>query len=195
MTCQAFAVARPGVATGVLAAILSVLAAVAGADELTPFYHSNQHPLVQIFGLPRAEGGYVTPAGTWRSRFGIDIANNFTTGSDGEEDLLLDGETYRVNLGLRRGLGGRLEVGIDVPYVHHSGGVLDDVIDGTHDLLGLDSGRSRYRRNDILDYRYTIGGTDRVRVTSSGGGIGDVSLSAALARPPTADTGSRYGRR
>ena len=51
MSCQAFAVAQPG-ATGVLAAILSALAAVAGADELTPFYHSNQHPLVQIFGLP-----------------------------------------------------------------------------------------------------------------------------------------------
>ena len=34
------------------------------ADEIRPFFTRNLHPIVQIFGLPPAEGGFLMAPGT-----------------------------------------------------------------------------------------------------------------------------------
>ena len=153
----------------------------AAAGDLEPFYYSNQNPLVQIFGLPPAEGARLTPAGQWQTGVALDIANNFTSTNRDGEMLIFDGETYRLGLVLRRGFGERLDLGVEIPYVHHDGGVFDDLIDGWHDLFGLPDGGRDDRPTDLLEYRYLIDGTERVTVVNSTGGIGDVSLTGGIA--------------
>jgi hypothetical protein len=82
-------------------------------------------------------------------------------------------------LSLRRRVGERMELGIDVPYVHHSGGSLDSLIFNFHDLVGLpnstrDGPKDQYR---LFFEKEGVTLFDTATPTS---GIGDVQISAAL---------------
>ena len=61
------------------------------------------------------------------------------------EYLNLDGETLRFALELRYGLAENWDLQLEVPWLEHSGGNLDRLIDDWHDLWGMsDGGRSEY---------------------------------------------------
>lgn len=150
---------------------------LAQADKLdAPFATSNQSPFVQVYGLPAAQSADLTAAGRFNAGFQFDVSNNFTINNKGGEDISIDGETYRANLRLRYGLTDDIEVGIDIPYLSHSGGGLDRFIENWHDFWQLpDGGRPDYPR-DQLDFSYRNNGQSLAAVTESQGGIGDVSL-------------------
>ena len=146
------------------------------AEIFAPFTTSNINPFVQVHGLPAARPAKLVPnkALVWQVQ--MDIANNFTENTDGFESILIDGETYRANLSLRYGFGGRWEAGIDVPYIRHEPGQLDAFIEGFHDLFGLSqANRGDYPRK-LLNYTYASG-TNTLRLNKSVSGIGEVRLN------------------
>jgi hypothetical protein len=76
---------------------------------------------------------------------------------------------------------------LEVPWLDHSGGELDKVIDDWHDLWGMpDGGRDDVPR-DLLEYRYATPELD-VQLADDSSGLGDVSLvlSHAFYRRDTA---------
>lgn len=155
-----------------------------------PFYSRNLNPFVQVYGLPGIEGGEITSKGRWTGRLQAEMANNYSRSSTATESILLDGETYHLAAVFRYGLSDILELGIDVPYIIHSGGIFDHFIDGWHDFFGLDDGNRHERDRYLLKYSYTSNGVVQHLTEGSSDGIGDVRLSSAYKFYESGDDGA-----
>lgn len=164
----------------------------AAADLGQPFYSRNLNPFVQIFGLPATEGALLTQEGRVGARMTLDVANNYTHDVAQGENIEIRGETYRSVLAIRYGLGKKLEVGIDLPYLSHGRGHLNDFISDWHDTFGLPQGGRDGATDDRLAYGYNDRGHNRVVVAGSASGLGDVLLSAAM---PLGQDGGENSRR
>ncbi len=152
----------------------------AEAFAVYPFYSRHMSPVTQIFGLPPAEGGTLTPSGHLEGRVVLDIANNFNKGKNPNETLNFDGETYRTTLALRYGLNKTLEIGLDVPYVAHTGGVFDGFIEGFHNVFHFTNKSRNEVKNNQLDYQYIRNGVTRIDIENSTSGLGDLMMSLGV---------------
>ena len=166
----------------------------AACSELVrPFYTRNMNPFVQIYGLPATEGAGLIAEHRLEARFVFDIANNFTDSVEQGEGLVIRGETYRSVLAMRYGIGKKLEIGIDLPYVYHGAENLNDFIREWHNTFGLPQGGRDKAVDDGLAYLYADGGNNsQVAVAGSTSGIGDVLLAAAI---PLWESGEENPRR
>ncbi|HEX9079378.1 MAG TPA: DUF3187 family protein [Desulfuromonadaceae bacterium] len=159
---------------------LFLLPPAAHSAPITPFYTQNQSPVALIFGLPAPDNAALLPAGKLGAILALDIANNFAQDTNGNESILLDGESYRVNLALRYGIAKGVEGGIDIPYVGIGGGIFDRFIEGWHSFFGLpQEGRPSAPRNRLL-YVYTKDGQTRLLLDDSASGLGDIRLSGGV---------------
>jgi hypothetical protein len=148
--------------------------------EITPFATFNQSPLVQIYGLPAAEGAMTVPSGHLTARLSLDMSSNFTIIQNGPETITLDGETYRTTLALRYGLRNGVEIGLDIPTIIESGGFLDSSVVAFHDFFNIDqNGRDKERRNG-LRFRYEDRNGERFSIMRPNGGIGDIRLLGGI---------------
>lgn len=162
------------------------------AIELFPFASRNQSPVVKVFGLPPAEPAALLEAGQISATLSLDIANNYTTSATADEFIILDGESYSSNLGLRYGVSDKFEIGIDLPFLGHAGGFLDSFIEGWHDTFGLPDGGRKQTERDQLRYSYIRNGRREFKLDKSVNGIGDIRLTTAWQL--VHETGRRPGR-
>lgn len=173
-------------ASAALTALALSAAAVVPAE---PLFDPDGGPLTGLFGWPTSsEGSRLTPAGRNDWRLHATLASHSVNESDHDESLLFDGETTRLWLDWRRGLTGRLEVGIQIPWVRHAPGSLDGIISDWHDLFGLPQGNRGGRPEDRLLFRYLHEGDEIVRLDRSADGIGDLRLHAGWRLHEHADT-------
>jgi hypothetical protein len=164
----------------VLLALIGFTSSPLLAFDLVPFRAKNQSPLIQIYGLPAAGNAVLLPPGRKEVGLTLDHSSNYVLEQDAREKILLDGETTRLTLGGLYGFTQRLELGIEIPYISHSGGFLDGFIIDYHDLFGFpQGGRDQAPRNRLL-YQYSRDGAEKLKIDRSGGGLGDVSLLAGL---------------
>lgn len=154
------------------------LSGTAAGLEIEPFRTANRSPLVQAYGLPQETTPEVQGKGRWSASLTQDVANIYTVSNTAAEQLLLDGELYRWDLVVRYGLAERFEVGIELPFILQGGGFLDGFIEGWHSTWGFSQGGRTDGPRNRLTYRYTKDSVQRLNVTSSGQGIGDISLLA-----------------
>ena len=73
----------------------------------------------------------------------------------------------------------RLELGVDLPFVSHDEGFLDNAIENWHDTFGMSNTKRRGPSNR-LGFLYARDGTTLYELNSPSSGIGDIQLSAAL---------------
>jgi hypothetical protein len=165
----------------------------ASAVDITPFYSFDQSPLVQIFGLPALGPARVAPERAIDVGLSLAVANNFSFGETPKESASLDGETWRTTLLLRRGFAGRIELGIELPFVRHGGGSLDSFVESWHEFFGLPQNNRDAAPADRLEYHYERSGVTELDLTEPVSGVGDVRLTAAhqLAVPFSADLALR----
>jgi hypothetical protein len=159
-----------------LAALCALLAAPAAAGEFVP--GGNGGALARAFALP-ALGEYRVPArGRADTRTTLDFTNEYVREgrSCADECITLDGETARLRLTHRRGLGGGWDFSLDVPVLSTGGGFLDAWIQDWHDWFGLPTGGREGAANGQYRYEYSQGGVARMNVTEHGTCLGDVSL-------------------
>jgi len=168
----------PGVRSAAVAA--GILAAVVcdAADAPDPLYLRNANPLLQTLGAPAMQGGELTPDGTLAQRWVLNVANHADASVTSAEEVVLDGESYFLELSLRYGLGSKLELGVDLPLVAHVEGVLDPLIEGWHGLVGL-SNHERSGPQNVLRLFYQRNDVTGFDVDDAGTGLGDVRLTAA----------------
>ena len=159
--------------------LLGSLTAIADDQSLDSFPLRHHNPFLQIYGLPAFQTAVVASPGGFTVGVSFDISNDADDTESAMEELIIDGETTTIGLSLRRRVLDRLELGIDVPYIWHSGGVLDGIIKNWHDLFGLSNAR-RAGPEDQLRHSYVSNGTTLVGLDSSVSGVGDVQLSAAM---------------
>lgn len=163
--------------------------AASGAAESPESWFAlrNQNPFLQIYGLPSFQGAELVGRGDWVFRAGLDVANHADAGETVDESIVIDGESYFLEVSARYGIGERTELAIEIPVVSHRGGALDGLIYDWHDLLGI-SNTKRERPDNALEmgYRNTPAGLD-FGLPESSTGLGDIRLGGAymLARRGT----------
>ncbi|NPV04657.1 MAG: DUF3187 family protein [Syntrophaceae bacterium] len=169
----------PAILTAALLGLLFAPSTGMPAD-MAPFHVSNRSPLVQIFGLPAAGDARVLPEGQRELALALDLANHFIDVSARREQLVLDGETVRLSLAGRMGIGARTEIGFELPWIRQGGGFLDGFIESYHRTFGFpQGGRDKAPGGRIL-FQYQRNGVNRVYVGRSGSGIGDVRLGGGV---------------
>lgn len=139
----------------------------------------NHNPILQVFGLPPFQTSTIAAEGAWDFDIGFDLTNDADYANESNQLLIIDGESQVLSISLRRRVMDKLELGVEVPFVRHSGGFLDGTIKDWHDLLGL-SNSTRPGPNDQLYYYYELDGVALLDFSESESGIGDVRLSAAI---------------
>jgi hypothetical protein len=88
--------------------------------------------------------------------------------------LEFDGETRRHDLRLAWSFAPRWTVQASVPWIDHSGGRLDALIDGWHDVWGLPDGPRAMQPRDRLRFAYA--GAPGFRLEDDRSGWGDAEL-------------------
>lgn len=169
-----------GALGGMITVCLGFIPLAAASELVQPFYSRNMNPFVQMYGLPAAEGAALASKGNLNTRLVLDVANNYTSDAASGENIVIQGETYRSVLALRYGLGEKLEIGIDLPYLNHGRGRLNNFISDWHDTFGLPQGDRDEAVDDRLSYLYTDHNNQLAAVTDSASGLGDVLLAAAM---------------
>ncbi len=169
---------RPSI---LLLLLLPALATPAWAAplDIVPFQIANRSPVTQLFGLPGPGSALLLPPDANAIEFAEDTVQNFAHDSSGDEAVLFDGESYRFNLNLRRGLTPRVEIGIDLPYLAHRGGSLDGFIEDWHDAFNLPQNKRDKAPHDRLLYSYVRDGKQEILVDDDSQGIGDIRLNGA----------------
>lgn len=162
----------------ILATILLVTsAATAFAVDVSPFPTSNRSPLVAVYGLPSAGEAKVLGEKEKSIRLMADLASHYIKNDNAREDILLDGESLRLGLSVRYGIGRNMDIGIDVPFWITGGGFLDNFIESYHSTFGFPNGGRELAPQNRLLYRYRKDGITLLNMEQSGQGLGDVSLT------------------
>ncbi len=160
--------------------MLLALGAVKGeAIDILPFQTQNQSPLIAVYGLPAIGTAKVAARSEGTLRLTLDQANNYVNELNAAESLVLDGESTRLTVSGRYGIGHSLELGIAVPFLVIGGGFLDNFIESYHSTFGFPNGGRELAPKNRLLYRYQKNGVTLLNMEQSGQGVGDVSMSAA----------------
>lgn len=141
-----------------------------------PFSGGNPASLARQAALPDPAPQAVLDPGRVQWTAAVDIANEYAREKDADEDLEFDGESRRLRLGWRRGLGAGWEAGIEVPLLSTGGGALDSWIEDWHQSFGLPNGGREQVPQDRYRYRYSRGGNLLLDVDTGGSGLGDIAL-------------------
>ena len=163
-----------------LVAALSTAGSASAADPAGPLYVKNMSPVAGLLGIPAQRSATPMTSSAWQWDTHVSVANHYVVDQAAQERLNLDGETARLALSLRYAMTDRLDVHLEVPWLYHSGGRLDSVIDAWHDLWGMpDGGRDEVPRN-VLAYQY-LSTSDNFGLVDDVSGLGDVSAAVTYA--------------
>jgi len=151
-----------------------LIAPALGAAAATPFPVADQNPLTRGFyhPLPSPARWDSSDSG---SQVLVTVANTTNMNRRGGERLLLDTESTELRWVWCEDIDRNWRVRASLPVVHYGGGVLDPLINGWHDLLGLDGGSRPRRRSDQLAIEYS-GPGESIRVDQSQTAVGDMSI-------------------
>ncbi len=162
-------------------------AAAAGqSDEIAmarPLRIVNLNPFHLPYGVPAAFGTRTVRPGASEFTVAFDTASYLSPAASGSERLLLDGETYRSSLLLRRGFRPRWEYFLELSAVGHHGGLFDSFIENWHDTFGLpQGGRDQAPRNRLALIYGDRAGT-RINIRRDTFSLGDLVLGVGYAVP------------
>ncbi|MEM9621299.1 MAG: DUF3187 family protein [Pseudomonadota bacterium] len=152
-----------------------------------PLQVRNLSPIVQLYGLPRMTGARIVDR--LHTTFNIEAANNFQSEARDNTFAFFDGETYVASYRVRGRMpdllterwapAAAMEWGFEVPYVAHTGGGLDGLVDEFHELFGLPDGERSLARRGRLDYLVQSDGVVYADFDDSQRVLGDVRGFAA----------------
>jgi hypothetical protein len=146
------------------------------SSQPEPFHVRNMNPFTLLHGLPVATSSAVLNDQQTSLHLQWDVANTSIETITERERVTLDGETYRVALSWKRGIGDGWQLGVELPYLSHRGGGLDSLIENWHDLFGFSNADRDDWKQNRLRYLYIKDGTVQVNITENVAGLGDLQL-------------------
>lgn len=180
-----------------LSAVL-VLPAVAAAQCVNTD-SGNQSPFAAIHLQPNALNHSQCGA-QFNVRYSV--SSNFVVETSSNEGLLIDGELQRLQVDYQietKAISWLDAFSITVPLYSHGGGALDNLVDGWHELTGLDAGDRPKRPQNELEYRYERDGMALYVLTVPQSGLGDITVAlhkdnfSFAAKLPTGDEAKLTG--
>ena len=166
-----------------VAAFVLFHAHTVNAAEIRAFHSYNQLPFKQIFGLPSLDNSPLQEAGRYRVGLIYNISNTYTARSNSNEHITTDVETSRSSLVAYYALTDNWQFGVEVPYVKHDGGFLDDFINGWHDVFNLPQGNRDKINNDQVKISYLNNNGTSFDISDIESGLGDMRLNALYTIP------------
>jgi len=155
--------------TAIAALLISESAGAAGgyaSRDLNPILQPIYMPALAVF----------SPGNGWKVDNSLYITNTLQSEDKGDEQLLIDSETYRYELGLRYRHGKWL-ARADLPYIYTDAGELDGTIDAWHEFWGLPGGDRGDFPKDQIDIKYQRAGTLEYDQDSKSSGVGDIAFA------------------
>ena len=116
-----------------------------------PLRVRNLSPVAQLYGIPRIVGAH-TLKGDLEASFNFEAANNFQSESKEGTFAFFDGESYVASWRIRDDFADNWEWGLEIPWVVHTPGSLDGLVDEFHELFGLPDGERSLAPRGRLDY-------------------------------------------
>ena len=162
----------------ILGILLELVSPAARGQEFrtSPFVLRNHSPFSAIIGTPSR-----WPDGTTNiAELSWNVSNHSFFDDNGSESLQLDGETHTLSARLQYRLSQHIQLGVDIPWLAHSGGFLDGTIDGWHELIGFSEGIRPHMPRNELQHVLEIAGTEKFRLDNSVSGIGDIRFAIAF---------------
>ena len=132
------------------------------------------NPILQPIYLPTQAP--VSEDNGWRIDHSIYITNTLQEESERGENLVIDAENYRYELGFSYRKDQWLAQ-VAIPWMANRGGELDGLIDGWHDFFGLPEGDRDKFPKDELNIEYLRDGIEQFSQDSDTSGLGDVSIA------------------
>lgn len=158
--------------------VAMVMAIVSGPahpqePEATGFVMRNHAPFTAIVGIPaRWPDGTDHPAEiVWNA------SNHSMSAVSTGSAILQDGETHTLTARFQYPVSPRVRVGVELPWISHSGGSLDGLIDSWHQWFGLPEGIRPLVADNQLDHVIRLNGVETYRMNESVSGIGDIRLA------------------
>jgi hypothetical protein len=174
----------------VLTVVLLSLINSAEAAEIRAFHNINQFPFKQIqfpfkqiFGLPSLDNSPLTEAGRWRLNVIANLSNTYDISVGANDQIVSDVETFRSTLIVSYGLRDNWQLSVEVPYISHDSGFLDDFIYDWHDFFNMPQNGRTKDNSDMLRILYLSGSGSFFEMSDSRSGIGDIRINSAYTRP------------
>lgn len=162
----------------IICAVLSISFDVRAAEwkGLGPISIRNQNPLSLQFAALSPQRAATLKKGEANMKIDSSYSNIYEQGTNGTQTLDLDMEYWRSAWSLNYGLDDKLEVGIEIPVVHYSGGFMDGFIQKYHNTFGFPNGGRDLVANDRFAYGFSDAGADRLGFPPMTFGLGDITI-------------------
>lgn len=169
---------RAAVALGVMATCVSQPVAAQYGIFATPLPMNNRTPFTQVFIAPVAPD-ISQQTGSHQFSGHFDLSSHSLIETSANTQLELDGESLRVALNWQYRPAERWIVRAEIPWISHSGGFLDNVIDRWHDVTGLPEGERNRQPADRLLFGFQ---NDRQTLVTRRDqqSVGDIMFSTAF---------------
>ena len=164
---------------GRLAVGASALTCLAQASpaHADPILTRNQHPLVALYGLPLPLAARLPGAGSGSVGAIVNWSNIATTDTTDQRSYTLDGEVFEVRVQAEHAVGEHFAVQGQLAWRQLSGGSLDSLVEGWHDLFSLPNGSRDRLPRDALLIEYRTGASTLLRVDDESSGLADLPLA------------------
>lgn len=149
------------------------------ADHPSPFLSRNQSPFSLIYGLPLPTSAQLLETDQSRWISSLNISNTINAQSDGNNNLLIDVETWQLNFLYDYSFKNNWMVRFQLPYIVHSGGFLDSAIDSYHQAFGLPEDIRPEVTHDQIDIQYNQNNALLLDINNQQESIGDISVQLA----------------
>lgn len=158
-----------------LAGLLIFALAPSAALAIGGYATRDLNPLLQPVFLPTLAS--FGDSNGWRVDHSFYITNTFQHEDSGDEQVFIDAENYRYELGLRYRRDKWL-ARLELPLVKNTGGFLDSAIEGWHDFFGLPQNRrDKFPQDSVfMEYRRDGGEVYR-RENATSTDLGDMALA------------------
>ena len=142
-----------------------------------PSASRNLAPIYANLGIPTLADARIPEAGSWQAGWTLHWASHSVQTPGERRSVEFDGETRRHDFQVLLGLGSGFSLSANLPFVRHSAGSLDSLIDGWHGFWGMPEGDRPGQPRDRL--RFEFSGENGFLLDRPTAGIGDAELELA----------------
>ena len=145
-----------------------------GATYFGPIKLRNLNPMISIFGVPTWPDYHLEEGSIG---FVTERASHFQLADVTNESIRQDGETHRNILIIKKKIANNAYLDLQIPQIVHTGGSLDDFIDGWHKAFSMPDGNRSQYPEDLMNISYAIDGSKIFHLTNTVKGLGDIQLN------------------
>lgn len=144
-----------------------------------PFLTRNESPFSLIYGLPLGSSAKLLTLDKSRWTSSLNISNTINGQSNNQESLFIDVETWHLNFLYDYSFKENWMFRLQLPYIIHSGGILDSLIDSYHGALGLPEDIRPDFPHDEINIHYQQNNVPTLNISNQQQALGDISLQIA----------------